>query len=430
MAVRAPLLLSADELAPQYRWRLASSLFAQWRTLVEGAAALAFVQVVGLVHTAWAGFAVLLAGTLAVFMVRAALARRFEAAMRQKPDFTAGLPDGWAARFTLGAVASAGMWAATDLAVLAGFNDPVLQLFVVTVQAGWLGGFAVRNAAAPLAVLMVGCVALLPTALGTLFSPLPLVHLVAPMCLLQFSACWSSARFTGRQITKLMLSEQRLERANGRLLELSTTDGLTGIGNRRSFDVALQAEWARAAREGNELSLIVLDVDRFKAFNDHYGHPAGDDCLKVVAAQMLKMLRSPPDFAARFGGEEFVAVLPGTSETGARRVAERFRQAVLAACVPHVGNEAGYVTVSAGVATMAPAAGDSVQALIDLADRALYCAKHAGRNRVCAAGERPAMELSSDNAGDGLGWLRSGLLGEANQAMMLPAGGQLGGAVP
>jgi diguanylate cyclase (GGDEF)-like protein len=128
--------------------------------------------------------------------------------------------------------------------------------------------------------------------------------------------------------------------------------------------------------------LLVIDVDHFKSFNDRYGHPAGDDCLRLIADVAERTLRRPPDFAARIGGEEFVAVLPGTDEAGAREVAERVRLAVLTSRMPHEGNPIGRVTISIGAASMAPRPGDAAQKLIDLADRALYGAKQSGRNQV------------------------------------------------
>jgi diguanylate cyclase (GGDEF)-like protein len=259
------------------------------------------------------------------------------------------------------------------------------------VQAGYLGGAAVRNAAAPAAVAAQCGLMLLPTALGALLAPTAFVHIVALFCLLQLGAMISIARNVGRQITLLMQSEQRLEAANARLTELSATDGLTGIGNRRAFDTTLQTEWGRAAREATDLSLLAIDVDHFKAFNDRYGHPAGDECLRLIAEVTKRTLRRPPDFAARVGGEEFMAILPGTNETGAREVAERLRLAVMHEAVPHEGNEHGFVTISIGATSIAPQPGDNMQALIDLADQSLYRAKQSGRNQVCAAGDRVAL---------------------------------------
>jgi diguanylate cyclase (GGDEF)-like protein len=390
--IHVPLLLSGDQLAPDYRWRLAGSLFAQRRSLLEGSFALGGVLAVCLARTGWAGFATLMAGLALVLAQRIVLEQEFRQTMAAAGARTRHSPDDWARRFTVGAIATAALWGIADVCVFTLFADPVLQMFVVMVQAGYLGGAAVRNAAAPAAVAAQCGLTLLPSIAGSLLAHAGFVQIVAPFCLLQLGAMVSITRNVGRQITRLMQSEQRLETANARLTELSATDGLTGIGNRRAFDATLQAEWGRAARDATDLALLVIDVDHFKSFNDRYGHPAGDDCLRLIAEVTGRVLRRPPDFAARFGGEEFVALLPGTDESNAREAAERVRLAVLNASVPHEGNPVGIVTVSIGAASMAPRPGDMAQALIGLADRALYSAKQTGRNRVRAVSESMALQ--------------------------------------
>jgi diguanylate cyclase (GGDEF)-like protein/PAS domain S-box-containing protein len=179
-------------------------------------------------------------------------------------------------------------------------------------------------------------------------------------------------------------AEQALHTANRHLAALANSDGLTGLANRRHFDAVLDQEIARARRAGLPLALILLDVDRFKAFNDHYGHPAGDRCLRLIADTVAAMLQRPSDLAARYGGEEMAVILPETCADGARRVAERIGQAVRAAAIPHAAGIGGIVSVSIGIAAVAaggPAAGDGA-ALISAADRALYAAKAAGRARI------------------------------------------------
>jgi diguanylate cyclase (GGDEF)-like protein len=360
------------------------SLFAQRRSLLQGSLALGGVLAVCMARTGWAGFATLLVGAALVMTQRIALEQQFSQAMTAKGARTRHSPDEWARRFTTGATATAALWGIADVCVFALFADPVLQMFVVMVQAGYLGGAVVRNAAAPAAVAAQCGLTLLPSIAGSLLPHAGFVQLVAPFCLLQLGAMVSITRNVGWQITLLMLSEQRLETANARLMELSVTDGLTGIGNRRAFDATLQTEWGRATRDATDLALLVIDVDHFKSFNDRYGHLAGDDCLRLIAVVTARMLRRPPDFAARFGGEEFVALLPGTDEASACEVAERVRLAVLGADVSHEGNPFGRVTISIGVAGMVPRPGETAQTLIDLADRALYSAKQTGRNRVRA----------------------------------------------
>lgn len=175
---------------------------------------------------------------------------------------------------------------------------------------------------------------------------------------------------------------ERIELAR-ELERLATTDALTGLGNRRRFDERFSAEVARAARSGEPLSLLMCDVDNFKAFNDRYGHPAGDACLAAVARALDAVIRRPADLAARYGGEEFTLVLPGTNEDGAKNLADRVRQSVRELAIPHDANDGrGTVTVSVGVATVI-GAWTAVE-IIELADKALYEAKAAGRDAQIA----------------------------------------------
>ncbi len=176
-----------------------------------------------------------------------------------------------------------------------------------------------------------------------------------------------------------MLAEQ----ANQALQALALLDGLTGLRNRRHFDGALELEFRQALRDGQGLGLIMIDLDRFKTFNDLYGHLAGDECLRRTAAAIAGIPRRPGDLVARFGGEEFVVLLPNTDEDGTRAVAEAIADAVRALQMEHGGNQPGFVTISCGVAVFQPARDPpDALVLIDRADRALYVAKQAGRNRV------------------------------------------------
>ncbi|MBF0142191.1 MAG: diguanylate cyclase [Magnetococcales bacterium] len=176
-----------------------------------------------------------------------------------------------------------------------------------------------------------------------------------------------------------------LKRKMDLLERTASLDGLTEIPNRRHFDMTRQQEWARALRMGESLSLIMIDVDMFKQYNDHYGHSGGDLCLQRVARALTAALSRPADFVARYGGEEFVAVLPQTDWEGAKRVGEQLRLAVESLRLPHVRSTvAPCVTVSLGAATTVPRAGVGAEALQEAADRMLYEAKHQGRNRCCA----------------------------------------------
>jgi diguanylate cyclase (GGDEF)-like protein/PAS domain S-box-containing protein len=186
-----------------------------------------------------------------------------------------------------------------------------------------------------------------------------------------------------RDVTERQVLEARLS-------ALATIDPLTGLHNRRALDDALEREWRRASRERLPLSLLLLDVDHFKALNDSFGHTAGDTCLREIAAAVGDAIRRPSDLAARFGGEEFAFLLPGTEAAGAVEVGERIRIAVQALGLAHTPSVGGVVTVSVGAASCIPAAGspvDSAGALVAAADAALYAAKRAGRNRVSLAAE-------------------------------------------
>ena len=194
-----------------------------------------------------------------------------------------------------------------------------------------------------------------------------------------------------RERAQMALTETQhaLESVNRELERLSLQDGLTGLSNRRHFDMTLEEEFKRATRAHTPLALLMIDVDYFKRFNDTYGHPAGDDCLKQLSNALRLAHSRPGDLAARYGGEELVVLLPNTDINGAVELSERFRQAVLALEMPHAGNPVGLVTVSIGVAACHPARNNSSSnTLIEAADKALYRAKDTGRNQVCANSQR------------------------------------------
>ena len=177
-----------------------------------------------------------------------------------------------------------------------------------------------------------------------------------------------------------------LKRQSDLLRELARVDALTGLANRRHFDEFLVTEWRRCTRSVTPLALILIDLDHFKGFNDHYGHQAGDTCLQEVSACLKGAFTRSHDLVARYGGEEFVCVLPETSGEGAEAKARSLESAVRALAIPHEKNavHGGIVTISAGVAVAVPAVGDDTTALMLCADRALYMAKHAGRGQVKA----------------------------------------------
>lgn len=181
-----------------------------------------------------------------------------------------------------------------------------------------------------------------------------------------------------RDISERKRMEEQLE-------DLARKDGLTGLANRRSFDEVLDKTWRQTLRQGSEMALLLLDIDHFKQFNDHYGHQAGDDCLRTVAAAVAKFARRPSDLACRYGGEEFAIVLGGVAPEVAVSLAEEVRSAIASLRVPHERSSGGFITVSIGVATAVARVGGSIrmpESLLQAADHALYKAKAGGRDRV------------------------------------------------
>jgi diguanylate cyclase (GGDEF)-like protein/PAS domain S-box-containing protein len=187
-----------------------------------------------------------------------------------------------------------------------------------------------------------------------------------------------------RDIASRRAAQEQLLAANAALTEMARLDGLTGLANRRRFDETLQTEFGRAARTGQPLSLILLDVDLFKYFNDRYGHPAGDECLRTIGAEAQAVASRPHDLAARYGGEEFAIILPDTGARDAAAIAERLRLAIRRLAIGHEVSPPGIVTASFGVATAYAVKGAPVASLLNQADRRLYRAKAQGRDCVVA----------------------------------------------
>lgn len=211
--------------------------------------------------------------------------------------------------------------------------------------------------------------------------------------------------------------EQELRDSNGQLRELAYIDGLTGIANRRAFNAHLASEWQKAAELAQPVAVLVVDVDHFKLFNDHYGHIQGDACLRKLSGVLTASTRvrpdaaeqvagagaSPsfrrfvecePDFTARYGGEEFAVLLPGADLGGAMKVAERLRRAIEDLHMVHAASPVGFVTISVGVASIVPTKGANAQRLVEIADAGLYQAKRCGRNVVVAHSEPVLLQAS------------------------------------
>lgn len=190
----------------------------------------------------------------------------------------------------------------------------------------------------------------------------------------------------------LLDAKQQLERLNHQLEQLSLSDGLTGIANRRHFDQALRAEWTRAARNGTSVALALIDIDHFKRYNDTYGHQEGDRCLQRVATAIARGAFRPGDLVARYGGEEFAVIMANTSLSGARTVGARICEEIAALAIPHAASSAGpIVSLSIGIAAFPPDDDGNPEALIAAADGALYEAKGRGRNRIAVAECSPVL---------------------------------------
>jgi len=210
------------------------------------------------------------------------------------------------------------------------------------------------------------------------------VWMEASMRLYHDETTWAPIGFVNvvRDVTARKAADEELNRAFRLVESLAMQDGLTGIANRRRFEEKMDEEWRRAMRDRSLLSVLMIDVDHFKLYNDLYGHVVGDSCLRQIAMATQQVIHRSSDLFARYGGEEFVVVLPNTDSNGALLVAEQIRRAVESLGLPHSGNPNGLVTVSIGCATQTLGHDSAPTAPVDAADQALYQAKSAGRNRV------------------------------------------------
>ncbi|UJB72463.1 diguanylate cyclase (plasmid) [Acaryochloris sp. 'Moss Beach'] len=201
-------------------------------------------------------------------------------------------------------------------------------------------------------------------------------------CSIQFALERQNLRSELREKNEsLKKISKELTIANRKLENIAVIDSLTKISNRRRFDTVFMSEWVRLMREGQPLSLILCDVDHFKAYNDTYGHPAGDHCLQQVAHAIKTVAKRPADCVARYGGEEFAVVLPNTDQSGAVHVAEAIRAEIEALHIPHISSSVGHwISLSLGVASVIPKKEIAPSQLIELADQSLYMAKEQGRN--------------------------------------------------
>jgi diguanylate cyclase (GGDEF)-like protein len=307
----------------------------------------------------------------------------------------------WSTMMKESVIVLSGVLAAASLAYIASASHlPTSQLYHAGLAVVIVYGNLVQRLRFRYAVVFSALVVAIHF-LGLLTLPTYNPRLTVPL----LSMSLASAAFTlmanhalerdERRLYLLTLSQQfvlkQLEDVRLRLQTMSRVDALTGLFNRRHFHDYVQQIWQRAQHGGEDVAIIMLDVDHFKLFNDHYGHQAGDDCLGMVAQAMKACVRQPGDMVARFGGEEFIAVLPQTDLATAQAVAERVRQAVAALGIPHeASSAAAVVTVSVGVASWAVQAGQFDAELLKAADDALYRAKRSGRNRVTTMAPAPS----------------------------------------
>ncbi|MGI4943522.1 MAG: GGDEF domain-containing protein [Janthinobacterium lividum] len=288
---------------------------------------------------------------------------------------TTGSPTPWIVLFGLIAIGSSACWGVLCLCSLAWGHDPVLYLLPVVTTCAMAVAMATRSSAFPRMAVIQMTVNLAPTTLGSAFTNdagNALLMLIVPLL---YAGLARMVVERNAQLLSLMLAQRELER-------LAQTDALTGLANRRRFDEVLAAAWQQAIRNDSLLSLLLLDVDCFKQYNDNYGHQQGDKVLVSIADELHRL--SPPNgaIAARQGGEEFAVILPDVEAQEAGEIANQVRRAVQARGIEHHMNAAGVVTVSVGIACIRPDRLQTLAELFQAADQALYHAKSNGRNRT------------------------------------------------
>jgi diguanylate cyclase (GGDEF)-like protein len=261
---------------------------------------------------------------------------------------------------------------------------------------GWLAGDVPQLVAATLAAQTVYTTLMLPrrwaetglVLLPAIYALLPVLHGFGLLASLQAAAVAATNAAVGALLLRIRITTERratehtaaLAAVNSRLEVLNRKDPLTGLANRRTLDETLDNAWDDGRRTGRPVGILMIDIDHFKRYNDHYGHPAGDACLRLVATTLAGNVRDT-DVVVRYGGEEFAVILPGANLVTAYELAERVRSAVMELRQEHAGSPDGHLSVSVGVASAVPGP-ERAENLIRAADRALYGAKHHGRNGV------------------------------------------------
>ena len=208
-------------------------------------------------------------------------------------------------------------------------------------------------------------------------------YLLKPVSAIILGAKIRAMRRLAEMRASLVALPRKLDAANQELIRIASSDGLTGVANRRYFDEALSLEWRRARRHSNPVALLMCDIDYFKAYNDTYGHLAGDECLRQVARSISRHSERPSDTVARFGGKKFAVILAETTIGGALMVAEKIRQGIRELNIAHDASPFGHVTLSIGIVSAAPGFDNPPDDLIAAAEKALQRAKQEGRDRIC-----------------------------------------------
>jgi diguanylate cyclase (GGDEF)-like protein len=369
------------------KWQLLSVIFGQNISLVEGSLTLLIVEAICFYRT-WSftffGIAAVVSLVLILRLIVSVWYRHANTLGQISKDTDL---DAWAGRFTIGAAATALLWGLTDFCVVLGFDDEALKLFVLLIQTGWLGGVVIRNAVSPAVIYCQVTLSILPACIALVLSPHNFTKMVLPFLIIQISFTLRTARLLQSHMFEQMELEQRLTEMNARLVLLSETDGLTGIANRRTFDSRLNVICELGEREPIHVSLLMIDIDYFKLYNDGYGHQAGDEALKAVAACLEKTTKRPSDLVARYGGEEFAVLLPNTDHVGAEKIAERIHSSIVALNLTCPQSPLSRLTVSIGFTSFYTEKKVSPWELVQEADQALYMAKESGRNCIFSSAD-------------------------------------------
>jgi diguanylate cyclase (GGDEF)-like protein len=384
-------------------WKLVDTLFQQRSTLIIGAVVFGALGLIGFVGTGSPWYLLGAAYAGGTYVLRLLQSHRYA---RGGHD---GTPDTWVWRSLIGGWLTALGWGGWSVVVMVE-PETTLVLMVVGAQSACVIGAAVRNSAVRLIAAgqifltltpLLGCCLFSDSVYLNIYAAFVVVHILAAMELTKFLhrktlLLLQQDEEKSTLVASLELAKQELEVINQHLETLVATNALTGVANRRAFEMEAAREWRRCGREQAPMSLLLLDVDHFKAFNDFYGHQAGDDCLREVAAAAAAAIHRPGDLLARYGGEEFAIILPRTSLDGAVAIAEQVRAGIQTRALIHDASDLGQITVSIGVACLTPKPEAPVEQLTALADAALYTAKRSGRNRVHAA-ENAAAAIQRDD---------------------------------